>query len=249
MFYSMFMIVIVIFTDGEIVQARFDDVAKSYGLEEGNPSPATSQLCKTVVTWSEDQTRLLLSLYRDKMEEIGPLKRYRNKKEMWESISKEIAEQLGVSFTASQVENRFKNVAKKNKDCIKNNRTSGSSIIQTPFDKEMSQIAALDDSIEPEIILTPTFIRRKTCTNVAPEAKKRKKESGSDTPTENEDPATPSTSYAKREKDLNAQLLEEYKAECTRKAERERQKMERHKEKMEKLDQLTHILTELSKKI
>lgn len=257
-----------IFSDGDIVQARFADVAESFGLQgestieppetnNENPSASSSQQCKTVLTWTEEQTHLLLSLYRSKMEEIGPLKRYRNKKQMWESISQEIAQQLDVSFTPSQVENRFKNVSKKNKDVMKNNRTSGSSIVQTPYDKDMAHIAAIDDSIEPEIIMTPTYIRRKPKTDIiASQSKKRRLESGSSENTADntdEDPAspTPTTSHTKRGnmKDLNAQLLEEYREECKRKAEREQQKVNRHREKMDKLNRLTDILQDISKKI
>lgn len=237
-----------------MVRVKIADVAEFYGLGIAapqtevpvhlqDPVEGSSQATKTVMTWTEDQTRLLLNLYMQNMENIGPLKRFKNKKQMWESISNEIKTTFGVKFTTLQTENRFKNVAKKNKDVIKNNRTSGSSIMATPYDKEMGQIAALDDSIEPEVIMTPRFIQRKRPVETEPT---------SDTDTTITDtmdvPYSP-PSKKTNNADIALQLLEAYKAECERKEERAKERARQHDEKMQKIDRLSMILEELSKKL
>lgn len=232
----------------EVVQAEIGQVQQFYGLQTEEPaessssSPGPSTSTKTVTTWTEEQTRCMLNMYLADLDNVGPLKKFRNKRDMWESISKKLFEQLGVLFTAVQVENRFKNVSKKNKNVLKNNRTSGSTIVGTPYDSEMRQIAAVDDSIEPEVIMSPTFIRRKRPAEALPES--TEDTDASDTPV-----TSPANKKIAKRTDIHTEILEEYRAECGRKEQRRAERAKEHREKMEKLDKLNNVLEALMNKL
>lgn len=78
------------------------------------------------------------------MEQIGPMKTFRNKKAMWTKIKKYMVEKLGSLFTETQIENRYKTI-------IKRNNTTGSSPMFNNVDEEFRKIIALDDSIDPSV--------------------------------------------------------------------------------------------------
>jgi len=50
------------------------------------------------------------------MEQIGPMKKFRNKKAMWTRIQQDKVEKIGRVFTETHIENRYKTV--KNKQSI-----------------------------------------------------------------------------------------------------------------------------------
>lgn len=158
--------------DGSLVGVNYADVADYYGLQVINGTdfqpngssrmetavpPATP---KMLVSWSDAETNFMLASYRKYMTKVGPLQQLKNKKQLWEKISSEMFAELCVEFSPTQVENRWKNVLKRSKIAARNNRISGSTIMRTGFEAEMAKITAQDDSIEPEILMTPTFIKR-----------------------------------------------------------------------------------------
>ncbi|KAH9379808.1 hypothetical protein HPB48_000835 [Haemaphysalis longicornis] len=49
--------------------------------------------------WSEGETLLLLDKYATYLDMVGPMKRFRHKKAMWQHIADEIFQQLGVQKT------------------------------------------------------------------------------------------------------------------------------------------------------
>ncbi|XP_053681742.1 uncharacterized protein LOC128732503 [Sabethes cyaneus] len=206
---------------------------------------ASSQSRKTIFTWNEEQTRLMLTLYRDKVRHIGTLNKYKSKKQMFESISDDIKNQLGVSFTAMQIENRFKNIARKHRDLLKNRRASDNPL----YNEEMLQIAAVDVSIEPDIVLTPKLLKRTSRVGMTRSVPKRPKyfdEPGPSADNSDEAVATPTRG---RDDDVTAHLLAAYRRETDRKVRRDKEKALQHREKMEKLDQLINVLIEISDKI
>lgn len=205
----------------------------------------SSQLCKTIVTWSEEQTHLMLALYRDKIANIGLLKKYKNKKQMYESISDDIKDQLGISFTALQIENRFKNVAKKHKDVLKNSMT----VDRTPYAEEMAAIAAIDVSIEPDIIMTPTLLKRKTKDGDTKILSKRMKQFDEPGPSSENCDETLASSSPRRDTEMTSALIAAYRKETERKAKRDREKAAQHREKMQQFDRLIGILADISKKM
>lgn len=71
---------------------------------------------------------------------------------MYEHISKEILQMLGICRTATQCESCFKTIAKRKKTEDTNNKTSGHTRCQVSYEEEFAQIRAADDSIEPEVL-------------------------------------------------------------------------------------------------
>ncbi|XP_011701550.1 PREDICTED: uncharacterized protein LOC105458153, partial [Wasmannia auropunctata] len=77
--------------------------------------------------WSDSATSFMLDKLESYLANIGPMKRFKTKKQMWLQISKDMAEMLNVSKTPTQIENRYKTVLKRKKKAIENNSKSGSS--------------------------------------------------------------------------------------------------------------------------
>jgi len=102
--------------------------------------------------WSDESTRLLLDKYADYLELVGPMKKFKNKKIMWIQIAKDLEAVLGIQKTYIQCENRYKTILRKKRVSDKNNSTSGSKRVNVSFENEIKQIAAKDDSIEPEVL-------------------------------------------------------------------------------------------------
>lgn len=271
------------FTAEEVVQVEYSAVAEYFGLSVEVPPPnsenssgeeissvppsnnsvipsaddaeqATSS--RQLVCWNDGETKLLLNLYREYMDQIGPLKKLKNKKQLWKLIRKTIKCRLGSDFTEIQIENRFKTVSRRHKKSIDNNRTTGASRIVPEYENEFQRIAALDDSLEPEVRMDTTSIFVKTPTNVresvsssvhtqnrSPPASDSEDQSGSSIPTAG--PSTPTTgsSTTRRSKkvDFQAQMLEAYQQGQT-------EKNRRHMERMEKVDTITALLTRIAEK-
>ncbi|CAN7937893.1 unnamed protein product, partial [Ixodes hexagonus] len=101
--------------------------------------------------WSAGELKLLLDYYSKYYPEIGPMKKFRTKKAMFEQIALDLQSVLGVSRTALQCDNRFKTLLKRKKNSQKVNRTSGSSRCTVEFEEEFARIRSMDDSLEPEV--------------------------------------------------------------------------------------------------
>ncbi|XP_013101139.2 uncharacterized protein LOC106082925 isoform X2 [Stomoxys calcitrans] len=89
--------------------------------------------------WSDSETRQLLNLYSHHLSDIGPRKRFKNKKDMWINISSRFR-----GKTAKQCEERFKTVERRRRKwAIRNN---------TPFSTTSKrQVYHLEaSSLEPE---------------------------------------------------------------------------------------------------
>lgn len=60
-----------------------------------------------VTAWSDPEASLLLERVNEYQPEVGPMKKFKNKKAMWEKISGDILAELGSLKTAAQCENRL----------------------------------------------------------------------------------------------------------------------------------------------
>ncbi|XP_075155628.1 uncharacterized protein LOC142228983 [Haematobia irritans] len=86
-------------------------------------------LFKIKTVWSEGETRMLLDLYVKYLPLIGPLKRFKNKKEMWYKISEDIPNK-----SAKQCRERYKTILRRKKSAVENNNTSAKeSSVQDAF--------------------------------------------------------------------------------------------------------------------
>lgn len=134
--------------------------------------------------------------------------------------------------------------------------------MRTAFDDEMAQIAALDDSIEPEVLMTPTTIKRKapvpTCSSPHPSTAAKRRLVVHENTSEEHQPSTSSASTSSEQttdnpdhpssplppesrRNVQAKFLEAYLMECENRQTRAEEKQKRHAEKMEKLEKLTDI--------
>lgn len=128
-------------------------VKAHHHTREFNVSTTKKLCCHTLIhkinlvsVWSDGETRHLLDLYANYMSEIGPMKKFKNKKDMWVKIASEVSEK-----TAKQCEERYKTVLRRKKVAIDNNHASGSKRKHIDFEDELTKICQMDDSIEPEI--------------------------------------------------------------------------------------------------
>lgn len=110
--------------------------------------------CMKKTEWGESETRLLLDLYHQYLSEVGPLKKFRNKKNMWENISNEIQLKTKQIRTAAQCQTRYKTILKRKISSASTNKTSGSVRENVMFESEINKIKSLDDSLEPELLMS-----------------------------------------------------------------------------------------------
>ncbi|KAL1425351.1 hypothetical protein MTO96_019238 [Rhipicephalus appendiculatus] len=102
--------------------------------------------------WSDGETKLLLDYYAKYTPSIGPMKRFKCKREMFEQISRDIFALLNTVRTGVQCETRFKTISRRKRNEDSNNRTSGQSRCNVSYEEEFAAIRAIDDSLEPEVL-------------------------------------------------------------------------------------------------
>lgn len=103
-------------------------------------------------SWSEEETKFILDRYETYLSNVGPMKRFKTKKEMWSQITLDLKEQLHIQKDSAQIENRYKTVLRRKKKAVDNNQTSGALRMNVPYEEELNNIAAVDNSIEPELL-------------------------------------------------------------------------------------------------
>ncbi|KAK8765408.1 hypothetical protein V5799_031983, partial [Amblyomma americanum] len=103
-------------------------------------------------SWDERQTKLLLDYYARYARDVGPLKKFRSKRAMFEQIACDMFGIPGIHRTAVQCETRFKTVSKRKRNEEKHNNTSGNSRCRVEYEQESDAIKAIDDSLEPEVL-------------------------------------------------------------------------------------------------
>lgn len=100
--------------------------------------------------WTEGETKLMLDYYEQYFPQVGPMKKFRNKKEMFGRIAETLNKTMGITRTGEQCCSRFKTVIRRKTSATTQNKKSGNSPSDVPYDEELAKIAALDDSVEPE---------------------------------------------------------------------------------------------------
>ncbi|KAH7946966.1 hypothetical protein HPB52_006441 [Rhipicephalus sanguineus] len=115
---------------------------------------------KDTTLWSEGETRKLLEKFTNCMPEVGPMKKFKDKKTMWTAIAAELRHETGIERTPLQCENRLKTVKKRYSNARKHNRQSGVSPVEVPYAEEMSKLATVDDSVFPEVMRSVGRVER-----------------------------------------------------------------------------------------
>ncbi|XP_026816262.1 uncharacterized protein LOC113558791 [Rhopalosiphum maidis] len=114
-------------------------------LSVDNTSPTNTTV------WTDENTSFMLNCFHNYSKQIGPMKKFQNKKTMWTKVRQDMIKELGCSFTETQIENRYKTVLRRNISLMKKKNTTGPSPNLSSVHEEFSQITALDDSIEPSV--------------------------------------------------------------------------------------------------
>ncbi|XP_058819311.1 uncharacterized protein LOC131682106 [Topomyia yanbarensis] len=166
-------------TSDEIINVRRIDVADFFGIplhvpdDEDNsenselPTVASSVqgFSKAEVgnaAWTDGATKCLLEGYKHAIPQVGPMKKFQRKKDMWSALAADINKTCSTSYTGPQTENRYKTVLKRTKNTLSNNRTSGAQRSVDPYQDEMVAIIQRDDSIVPEVHVSQDQIARKS---------------------------------------------------------------------------------------
>ncbi|KAH9378297.1 hypothetical protein HPB48_021779 [Haemaphysalis longicornis] len=84
------------------------------------------------------------------MDQVGPMKKFKNKKEMFEYFADMITETFNVTRTGQQCSSRYKTVIRRKTKAKCHNNTYGMAPTDIPFEDEIEKIKAQDDSLEPE---------------------------------------------------------------------------------------------------
>lgn len=204
--------------------------------------------------WTSGETKLLLDLYASYFGQVGPMKKFRNKKAMFERIAREIQDKLGVTRNGDQCCSRYKTVLKRKKVAAVKNNTSGNSPEEVPYEDELEKIRWLDDSIEPEVVRDASGVfSKKTC----PQTPTQSVSPGHSSPSTLENSATDTTSGslgqegtedAKKKRPHSARMLhmqaffekmEELEERRSKhKAEREAKREERRLGKIQRREQM-----------
>ncbi|CAN8000837.1 unnamed protein product, partial [Ixodes pacificus] len=102
--------------------------------------------------WSDGETKVLLEYYTLYSHQIGPMRKFRTKKAMYDMTASKMKELLGTTRTGTQCETRFKTLMRTKKNQVDNNRKSGSTRCAVQYEQEFAAIAGFDDSVEPEVM-------------------------------------------------------------------------------------------------
>ncbi|XP_064479749.1 uncharacterized protein LOC135393163 [Ornithodoros turicata] len=118
--------------------------------------------------WTSGETKLMLDYYEQYFPQVGPMKKFKNKKHMFARIAANICEALGVQRTGDQCCRRYKTIIKRKRTALVHNSTSGNSPSEVPYEDELSKIRWADDSIEPEQLRDSYgIVSQKTCPGAA----------------------------------------------------------------------------------
>ncbi|KAH8032950.1 hypothetical protein HPB51_004141 [Rhipicephalus microplus] len=100
--------------------------------------------------WTAGETKLLLEYYQQYFSQIGPMKKFKNKKAMFAKIAADNTEAVGVPKTGDQCCSRYKTVMRRKRSAAAHNNKSGNSPCDVPFEDDIAKIRWLDDSLQPE---------------------------------------------------------------------------------------------------
>ncbi|XP_037279277.1 uncharacterized protein LOC119172327 [Rhipicephalus microplus] len=115
--------------------------------------PEHSQMSEqrsTGCEWTAGETKLLLEYYQQYFSQIGPMKKFKNKKAMFAKIAADITEAVGVPKTGDQCCIRYKTVMRRKRSAAAHNSKSRNSPCDVPFEDDIARIRWLDDSLQPE---------------------------------------------------------------------------------------------------
>ncbi|KAH7975130.1 hypothetical protein HPB49_024377 [Dermacentor silvarum] len=90
---------------------------------------------------------------------------------MFGRIAENLNKTMGITRTGEQCCSRFKTVIRRKTSATTQNKKSGNSPSDVPYDEELAKIAALDDSVEPEELRDGYGVVSRRDTGVCPAKK------------------------------------------------------------------------------
>lgn len=141
--------------NNDLVTTHEDDYENSqvqidYEKETVQHGPTVADI-EEKTEWDDSATKLLLDKFHSYLSEVGPMKKFKLKKQMWEKISADLLETLKIEKSPVQCENRYKTIMKRKKKAMTSNKKTGEPPKNVEYEEELQKIASLDDSVEPEV--------------------------------------------------------------------------------------------------
>ncbi|XP_031350885.1 uncharacterized protein LOC116176441 [Photinus pyralis] len=215
--------------------------SQDYEDEEVEPTEVVNDTAQDN-RWSDEETKYLLDQYQINLNNIGPKKKFKNKKALWNFLSCLLTKKFNINRSATQVESRYKTVLRRKKRAVDNNNRSGRSYIGVPFQEELDKICRQDDSIIPNILRSEQQVefQKEDSSN---EQYTPQSSSIDDvlpaSPASASDRATPSLMSKKRKQSTSSKDI------LTFLKEKETNKERRHQEKLQILQETKDLLREL----
>lgn len=80
------------------------------------------------------------------------MKRFRTKNDMWNHLADVMNGIFGSKKTHDRLSKRVQTILNQKKNAVNRNRKSGATRMDVAYEEEVDKIAAVDDSIEPEVL-------------------------------------------------------------------------------------------------
>lgn len=104
-------------------------------------------------TWTANETKSLIYLYKKYRNQVGSLK-IRSMKQFWEIIANLMNEELSINVTGAQCENRWRVLERNYKKYVDNNKKTGRGRKTFEYAEEFDEIFGRKRNIHPELLLT-----------------------------------------------------------------------------------------------
>lgn len=105
--------------------------------------------------FTADATSFLIEQYTYYTKKLNPMAEKNKIKHVWEQICKDVNAKFETSFSIDQCRKRFYNVRKKHNEAELHNSKSGNNPIDVPFEREFYDYKQFDDSMKPEVLISP----------------------------------------------------------------------------------------------
>ncbi|XP_031329316.1 uncharacterized protein LOC116160285 [Photinus pyralis] len=138
-------------SDVKILLERDAGESSSMSVNDDN-NIALEDGALAIQSWTEAPTKLLIELYNNYSPKVGKVVKLKNKKKMWEAI-KDDMEKQNYTFTAAQIENRWKTLERSFKKKTENNNKTGRARASCPYERELTECFAKKSNVFPDFTL------------------------------------------------------------------------------------------------
>ncbi|XP_011700955.1 PREDICTED: uncharacterized protein LOC105457789 [Wasmannia auropunctata] len=115
-----------------------------------NTNESSEDKYKEAFYWTDANTKLFLSLYKENRDLLGQRK-IKTKKIMWQKISDKMKLQ-GCNVSSVQVENKYKSLERAYKNAVTHNKKTGRNRLSCPYETELTELLGAKHIIEPLLL-------------------------------------------------------------------------------------------------